>query len=551
MEQLRKFLGQIGTQRLLLMVAVAAVLVVALGFLALRGAGGPMSYLYTDLDPSGARTITEKLKQDGVPYTLSADGTSVMVPADRVADLRMALAGEQLGGSLGYEILDREDAFGTSAAKAKMNRTRAIEGELARSIESIDAVRKARVHIVIPERALFAEERQQASASVTLRTGGRLASGQIDAIRYLVSAAVPGLAPERISVVDQTGALLARAGDGTGAGSGVLAERQAGIESRLGEEIETMLGAIVGPGHVRAKVAADLDLDQTRQESEVFDPDAQVIARTTTVERENQDSEANAEGGFVSVANALPENSPAEQGRDTRTSRGAETSEETLYANSSTRTTVIRAGGQLRRLSVSVMVDGSYAEGPGGTPQYRPRTQAELERFTRLVENAIGFDEARGDSVIVENLRFAAPESDEAVALGVPLGIGKDELLPLARTAILGLLGIAALVMILRAIGKKAPQIPGLPTPTTRPLASGEAARMAALVERAAAGDEDAMIELRALRERQGYLPAIEHEIDIAQVEGRLKASALRKVGEVVHARPNEATAIVRQWMYS
>lgn len=550
MEQFRKFLGQIGTQRLLLMAAVAAITVIALAFVAIEGRGGPMTYLYTDLDPAGARTITEKLTADGIPYKLSADGTSVMVPEDRVAELRMALAGEQLGGNLGYEILDREDAFGTSAAKSKMNRTRAIEGELARSIESINAVRKARVHIVMPERALFAEQQQQASASVTLKTGGRLASGQVDAIRYLVSSAVPGLAPERISIVDQTGLLLARAGEGADAG-GALDERQAAVQSRLAEQIENMLGAIVGHDHVRAQVAAELDLDQMRQESEVYDPDAQVIAKSTTVERQDRSSEANIEGGVVSVANALPENAPDELGRDSRSSNANETSEETLYANSSTRTTLVRNGGQTKRLTVSVMVDGAYEEGPGGTMQYRPRTQAELDRFTRLVENAIGFDEARGDSVIVENLRFASSDGEQATALGVPLGIDKDELLPLARTAVLGLLGIVALVMILRAIGKKGGLPAGLPATLSRQTTSADAARIAGLVDRAANGDEAAIIELRAMREQQGYQPAIEQEIDIAQVEGRLKGSALRKVGDVINQRPNEATAIVRQWMYS
>lgn len=549
MEQLRKFLGQMGTQRLLLMVAVAAFLVIALGFLALRGAGGPMTYLYTDLDPAGARTITEKLATDGVPYRLGADGTSVLVPSEKVAELRMAFAGEQLGGSVGYEILDREDAFGTSAAKAKMNRTRAIEGELSRSIESINAVRKARVHIVIPERALFAEERQPATASVTLATAGQLAGGQVEAIRYLVASAVPGLAPERISVVDQSGRLLARAGEGANSGSGALDERQAAVQTRLAEQIETMLGAIVGPGHVRAQIAAEIELDQMRQESEVFDPDAQVVAKTTTVEREDRNSEASSEGGFVSVANALPENAPSEQGRDTRSTSANETSEETQFANSSTRTTLVRNGGQLKRITASVMVDGSYSEGPGGAVQYRPRTQAELDRFTRLVENAIGFDEARGDSVIVENMRFATPEDSQATALGVPLGIDRDALLPLARTVILGLLGIAALVLVLRAIGKKG-GVAALPA-ALKPAAKIDAARMADLVDRAANGDEDAMIELRAMREKSGFQPAIDQEIDIAQVEGRLKGSALRKVGDVIAGRPNEATAIVRQWMYS
>jgi flagellar M-ring protein FliF len=551
-DQFRNFLGSLGTQRLLMMVGVAAFVIVALAYLAVSGRGGPMTYLYTDLDPAGARTITERLKTDGVPYQLSADGNAVLVPEDRVADLRMAFAGEQLGGSLGYEILDREDAFGTSAAKAKINRTRAIEGELARSIETINAVGKARVHIVIPERQLFSEEQPEASASVQLRTNGKLATGQVDAIRYLVASAVPGLAPERISVVDQTGALLARAGDGSGSSSGnaALEERQANLQARLREQIETMLGAIVGPGHVRAEVAAELDLDQMRQESETYDPDLQVVAKTTTVEKEDQDSEANQEGGFVSAANALPENAPSEQGRDTRSSSASEISEETLYANSSTKTTLVRGGGQVKRLTVSVMVDGSYLEAAGGRLDYRPRTQAELERFTRLVENAIGYDEARGDSVIVENLRFAQNEDTGATALGVPLGIDREDIVPLAKTTILGLVGIGALALVLRALGKSGAPGTGLPVPAGRPANDIDGRRIAELIERAANGDEDAIDELKRLRERftaRDYDDAV----DVANVDGRVRQSSLQRIGNVVQSRPGEATAIVRQWMYS
>ena len=523
--------------------AGAAILVLSL-LLAVswRGGEGPMAYLYTDLDASAAATIAERLTAEQVPYELSDAGRAVMVPANRVADLRMSLAGEQIGGTLGYEILDREDAFGTSAAKSKINRTRAIEGELAKSIETITTVSRARVHINLPERALFRADRQPASASVTLRTAGSLSPGQVDAIRALVSSAVPGLDPQAISIVDQSGALLARAGDGVGAGG--LEMRQVAMENRLRSEIETMLGRVVGLGGVRARVAAELEQDELREESETYDPDLSVLSRETTVERAGEDSETSALGGPVSVSNTLEDSLDAEQ--EERVSRQDEVSEERVWANSAVRATRIRQSGALKRLSVSVVVDGTYNEGPDGTLQYSPRSQVELERLTLLVQNAIGYDAARGDSVVVENLRFAAAADLDPPVAGLPLGLTRSDVLPIVRSAILGLIGLAALTLVLRSF-KNADFRPLKTLPALAP--ESAEAKMRRLLERAAEGDEDALAELQAMR---GEDPAqVEQEINLAQIQGRLKSTAVRKVGDVVDKNPRESSAIIRQWMYS
>ena len=188
---------------------VAIALLAALAAVAMGGGSSDrMGYLYTDLDPTAAQAITEKLRAQNVPFSLSGDGTAVLAPEDRLPELRMSMAGEQLGGAIGYEVLDTQQAFGVSSSREKMNETRAIEGELGRSIATLQSIVNARVHIVMPERALFAPEARKASASVTVKTRGKLAPGNVEAIRYLVASAVPELSPEAISIVDQTGCLL-------------------------------------------------------------------------------------------------------------------------------------------------------------------------------------------------------------------------------------------------------------------------------------------------------------------------------------------------------
>src|SRR5690606_20305625 len=323
------------------------------------------------------------------------------------------------------------------------------------SIASLSAVQRARVHLSIPQRALFEREQRKPSAAITLRTRTRLSAGQVTAIRDLVSAAVPDLEPGRISIVDQNGTLLARSGtdDATGLAS-TLEERRTGLENRLRQDVETMLERIVGPGKVRAEVAAELDLETVRQESEVYDPDAQVVARSTTVES-GQQSTDNQPAAPVTVANNLPDAQAQEAQGATSSTSANEISEQVEYQNSRTRTTMMRNAGSIKRLSVAVMVDGVYSG--EGNADYQPRSAEELEQFRRLVQNAIGFDEDRGDSVVVENLRFAQPEDPFASeGGGLPLGLEPNSLMRLAELAIIGVLGLLGFFFIIRPMLKAA-----------------------------------------------------------------------------------------------
>ncbi|WP_459789034.1 flagellar basal-body MS-ring/collar protein FliF [Alteriqipengyuania sp. 357] len=511
------------------MAGVALALLATLAAVALSsGSSDRMGYLFTDLDPASAEAITEKLRAQNVPYSLSGDGTAVMAPEDRLAELRMSMAGEQLGGAIGYEVLDTQQAFGVSSSREKLNETRAIEGELARSISTLQSISNARVHIVMPERALFAPEARKATASVTVQTRGRLSSGNVEAIRHLVASAVPELSPEAISIVDQTGALLARAGEAGEIGASQADERQIATEARIRSQVEALLEPIVGVGKVRAEVSAEIDRDQTREEAEIFDPDTQVIARQISVESGDQSREnAGADDG-VTVGAQLPEGADiGGVGGDSRESARNETSEDITFQNSSRRTLTNRSPGKISRLTVAVMVDG----GQQGLPPQQ------VQRLTRLVENAVGYDIERGDNVIVESMAFAQPDEIANADDGLFSNLPVNQLFDLGKLLVIAAVGL----FVLRMLKPKTEAIAGqLPAPD---------AEVIDITPQPRDGEETdpPTLENDAPPALSG--PGLEDEIALAQVEGSIKASALRRIGDAVNKSPAESAAVIRQWL--
>ena len=240
--------------------------------------------------------------------TPKANGT-ILVPSDQVTKLRMELASENLpAAGVGYEIFDKSDAFGATAFTQNINRLRALEGELARSIQTISGIESARIHLVVPEHEIFARDAQPPSASVVLKTRGRLDRGQVEAIQHLVAAAVANMDAQRVAIIDDHGDLLA-GGDGkTGADAGSADQERStsSFEDRLRQRVETILSSIVGPGHARVQVSADLSYNHVSETSESYDPDSKVLRSSQTVEQNSSDTQADGAGNAVSVANALP-----------------------------------------------------------------------------------------------------------------------------------------------------------------------------------------------------------------------------------------------------
>src|SRR5438552_4914522 len=515
------------------MVAVTTALLGFFAFVIMRVTTPQMTTLFTDLSADDSSGIIKDLERQAIPFELRNEGAVIMVPKDKVTRLRMKLAENNLpkGGGVGYEIFDKSDALGTTSFVQNINHLRALEGELARTIRAIDRIQAARVHLVLPERPLFARETPEPSASIVVRVRGSLYPQQIRAIRHVVASAVNGLKPQRVSIVDEAGRLLA---DGAGKDSenAVGDERRTAFEKRMRNEVEAIVSSAVGQGRARVQLTADFDYNKVTQTSDKFDPEGRVLRSTQTREESSLTAENN---GQVTVNNELPGN----QTSTTPTARDqSKKSEETNnYEISRTTKTEVTEAGRVNRISVAVLVDGSYAKNEKGEMVYRERGKEELDRIAALVRSAIGFDQKRGDQVEVVNLKFAdapaiAPLSEPSGVLGM-LQFTKDDVMYVIELGVMMLLGLVVMFMVIRPLVK-------------RILASEEIA--AALNGEPAQADGGA----QAGAPGQVLLPgasATAQLIDVAQVQGQVHAQSVHRVGELAERNPNETASIVRQWL--
>jgi flagellar M-ring protein FliF len=503
-----------------------------------------MALLYSDLELRDSGQIVQKLEGMGVPYQVRGDGGQILVPSDQVAKLRMSMAEAGLphGGSIGYEIFDKSDALGTSSLVQNINHVRALEGELARTIASLNPVYSARVHLVLPRRELFSRERQEPSASVVIKMRGaeRLQRSQVAAVRQVVAAAVPGLKPTHVAIVDGDGTLLAR-GDGESAddGAGGNAEEQrVNYEDHMARKVEEMLERSVGAGKARVDVHADMDFDKITTSSESYDPDGQVVRSTQSVTESSDSAEAGDQP--VTVTTNLPNNQAPAGGAGGGKSKSSRTDETTNYEITKTVRSQVHEAGVVRRLSVAVLVDGNYATpGADGARAYQPRSADELKQLTALVRSAIGYDEKRGDTVEVVNMRFTAPEELPAIAPQTILGLERSDLMRIGELLVVVVLGLMFLLLVARPMLLRLAEAPKAPAQLAGAVAMAGGVPGAAVALPAPSAGNAARIA-----------PGTDNMIDIGQVEGRVAASGIRKVGEIVEKHPDEAVAIVRSWMY-
>src|SRR6202008_3258998 len=355
------------------------------------------------------------LDRQAIPYELRNDGAVIMVPKDKVTRLRMKLAegGLPKGGGVGYEIFDKSDALGTTSFVQNINHLRALEGELSRTISSIDRIQAARVHLVLPERPLFAREAPEPSASIVVRVRGSLEPQQIRAIRHLVASAVNGLKPQRVSIVDEAGQLLA---DGAGGeqDNTVADERRGAFEKRLRNQVEAIVASVVGTGRARVQLSADFDYNKITQTSDKYDPEGRVLRSSQTREETSATAESN---GQVTVNNELPGAQRQDNGAPAR-DQSKKSEETNNYEISRTTKTEVTEAGRVNRISVAVLVDGSYTKNEKGELVSQERSKEQLDRIATLVRSAIGFDQKRGDQVEVVNLKFA--EGPQVIPVAEP-----------------------------------------------------------------------------------------------------------------------------------
>ena len=548
METIGQALKNIGPGRIAIVGGVFLGLIIFFIIFVTRFTSPSMEVLYSDLDTADSTRITAQLQTMGAKYQLKQGGKEILISAKDVTRVRLELAEQGMGGSvLGYELFDRSEAIGTTNFMQNVNYIRALEGELSRTIESLNSVKGARIHLVMPKRELFSRKKQEPSASVFLRMRGatRLSSEQISAVQHLVAAAVPSLTPKHISVIDNKGKLLAGGfedNDGMGAVSSKIDEKNRILENRLAKTLEELIEKSVGFGHVRAEVHAEMDFDRISTNEERYDPEGQVVRSTQSIEETSSTKDSDGSPS-VTVGTNLPD--ADQDAGDSQSSSAAENrTEETVNFEISKKViNHIREAGTIKKLSVAVLVDYKHELNEEGVKTAIKRSPENMELLANLVKGAIGYDADRGDQIEVIQMVFK-DSIDVEEQLDQFFGLDKNDLLRIVEIIVLGIVALLVILLVIRPLISRAFEA----NTAAATAAQAESERLLA----------DQAAEALALA-GPGGLPApsdmdvedeFEELIDIDRVEGRIKASSMRKVGEIVEKHPEAALSIIRGWMY-
>lgn len=584
----RAWAGRLRTPGPLLYGAIAgAVALLAAIVAALLWAGGSdYQPLYRGLSEADAGQVMEALQKANVPFRVDRDSGALAVPAERVHETRLKLAAQGLprGAVNGFELLDQHNGLGQSQFMENARYQRALEGELARSVMSIGAVANARVHLAVPKESVFVRNRQSPSASVLLQLqpGRVLDPGQVAAIVHLVSSSVPKLTADQVAVVDQSGNLLTRPAGSGGLGLNLdQMEFQQRLESTYVRRIEDLLSPIVGSGRVRAQVALDLDFAAREETSEAFDPRRDPGMMRSEQSLEEYNGRPNPQGIPGALSNQPPgvatapeqagaanppaagaQGGPQVQGGGqgqlplTEAQREADASRQGRVRRELTRnyeldkrvSHVRNAPGQVRRVSVAVVLDDPIGLNEAGEAARLPFKQEQLDRFTALVREAVGFDAQRGDTVNVMNATFANTPFDPNL---LPMW-RQDWFLELVKWAVIGIVAVLFLLLVVRPLMKRLLPPPPAPVPPPAPPAAPPALAGAtgqALAAAAAeAGDADAgageLAEDRLeLSSRATQAPRLANEAAAALDE------QIRQARLLVAEDPKRAVQVLRAWM--
>lgn len=432
------------------------------------------SLLYSNLTAEDANRVLKNLDTQNVPYKLEQNGTAILVPSDKVHGLRINMAGEKLltGQGVGFEIFD-ENQIGRTDFVQKLTYRRALEGELARTIGEFPGVESARVHLVIPNRSLFLEEQQKASASVLLKLSGskKLEPKDMDALVNLVTMAVEGLDKSRISIADTNGKVLYQP-DGEGSLNGLTRtqfDHKMLTEQSLERRIEELLMPVVGAGKVMARVNANLDFSQKTIRRELFDPDKTVVRSEMRSESSTQ--------GRAAIEGGVPDPNFRGDGPSGTMSDQNATQENrtTNFEINKEEQNIVSNVGVVDRLTVAVIVDGTYTTDAEGNQVFTPRSDEEMRQIRMLVSNAVGFDSVRGDTIEVSSMPFgsvdiSAPESTLTILADYALRFGKPMLNALLAFLFLVLVVRPVILALIRpkVEGKMIEGLEGLPAPDER-----------------------------------------------------------------------------------
>jgi flagellar M-ring protein FliF len=537
LERFLTILKSAGPAKLAAAFAVTALVAAALFMIMFRMGTEEQALLYSDLSAKDAAAVSEGLTTANVDFKLSPDGSSIFVPRSKVAEARMLLASEGLPGqgSIGYEIFDKQNALGATSFVQNVNKLRALEGELARSIDSLDTVRNSRVHLVIPEKALFQTNAEPPTASIVVGLErGNLSDRQVNAIRNLVASSVEGLVADKVTILDGRGELLAGASNGADGGAAAMDDRTTLYEERLRRRLQEIVEGIVGPGGARVQVSADMDFSQVTQTEEKFDPDQTAPRSTRTIEEVDANKESDQ---TVTQGQNVPDGTvpTASAGQSSNSNK---TDETVNYEISKTTRTEITAPGKVTRLSVAVAVDGVTAPATkaGEAVKWSARTPAEMEQITALVRSAAGISAERNDKIEVVNVRFAKSPATQGSEAPSAFAFDKNDIMRGAEILAMTLVAAALLFFVAR------PLIQGVFQPPVGAETNADGTLSGALVASAGGtGDNPALAGA-------GDGP-VDSRLEVARIQGTLNAAAMRQVSEVVNSNPEQTVGVIRAWL--
>ena len=545
---MEKFLGAIqrfGVGRLAALIGVAAGAIAVIAAVMMMMSKQPNELLLSNVDPKESAAATQALDAAGIKYETKSDGATIYVARDKVNAARQLIFTKGLvtSGSVGYEIFDTSSALGQTDFVQQLNRQRALQGELERTIQGWDGVRAARVHLVLPKRQLFEEDAEKPTAAVTISTGREPSADMVRAVQNLVAGSVAGMKPEAVNVIDQHGKTLSSGSDGSLAGK-MAQDAKSEAEARIAKRVQEMVDGVLGPGKARVNVTANLDLNRVTTQERKFDPDGQVIRSESTNANDASESKNDDTGGVTSTQNIPGQTPNGFQGLGSKSNSNESV---TNYEISESTKTTVQEPGQLLSQSVSVAIDGITAPpGKDGKPgAYTARTAEEMAQLEQLVKTAVGFNAERGDQVSVVNVRFPQPEEQGLGKAGLLDGMDKNDIMRFAELGVLAVVALLILLFAVRPFLKSLMSPP--PTPLGLALNSPQVTRMVTLSD---GSTQEVIIDQTGEPIALAGPGDMDQRIDIAKIEGQVKASSIKRVSEFVEKHPDESVAILRSWLH-
>ena len=484
-----------------------------------------LQLLYANLSEKDASAIVDNLKTQNIPYELSNQGKTIRVPSNQVHEVRLKMASEGLpeGSEVGLEIFDKT-ALGMTDFIQKLNYQRALQGELARTIKTLDSISSARVHLVIPKQTLFIREKAKGKASVTIKTnaGRTLSQHQVQGIIHLISSSVEGITADNVVVVDDKGRLLSgsQSAHASAARSSSNYQHQRKVEKEFEKTILAMLEDALGEGMIIARVTADLDFEKNDQTEEIYDPESQVVRSQQTATESVVG--ATPAGGVIGVQAQLPAGqNEGGAGTSSQPSKRDKNNSVLNYEINKITRIVSKPIGIIKKLSVAVMVDGVMAENEAGDTEYKARTKEEMEQYLQLVQSAVGYNQERGDQIKVENIKF-----DRTTELLRAKELEREKQIDLAFQVGKYILGLIFVILFFTKVIK--PMIAWMTTSVAPEEEETEEEKVAGMSE--------------AQRLEEEEMQRLE--------EGLASASEMRKsVLDFITKDPKYTSAVVRKWL--